>query len=107
MLGAVTGAYLTTVVMMARDLAGPSALAVFATVAAGLLMGWFLHEGFAEWRTHVRAELLRAQRAKAAEAAFGEIAAALRGVTPEQVAAFRRQMGLPATDPETAEETRA
>ncbi len=103
---AITIGYLAVVTAMASGLDGPSALGVFAIVIAGMFMGWLLHEGFTEWRTHVKAELLRAQRAKAAEAAMGELAAALGGVTPEQMAAFRRRIGLPATAPETTEETR-
>ncbi len=103
----ITIGYLAVVVAMARELAPTSILAVFAAVIASTAIGWFLHEGFTEWRTHIKVERLRAERAKAAEAAFGQLAASLRGVTPEQVAAFRRGMGLPATDPETAEENRA
>lgn len=102
---AITAVYVAIVVTMARGLNPPSALAVFGVVIAGLFMGWFLHEGFTEWSNHRRLARLRAERAKATEAAFAQIADAVRGATPEQIAALRRGMGL--RTPETAEETPA
>ncbi|MCT7372732.1 hypothetical protein [Mycolicibacterium llatzerense] len=105
----ITAGYLGLVVAMARELAPTSILAVFAAVIASLVMGWFLHEAVTEVINHRKLARLRAERARATEEAFGQIAAAVRGATPEQIAAFRRRMGIPDSPvvaAETAEETR-
>ena len=98
---AITAAYLVAAVVIADAF---DLVPVLALVAAGVIVGWQLRDAFTEWNSHRRLERLRAERAAAADAAVGQLAEAIRGVTPEQVAAFRRRIGLPETTP--TEETR-